>query len=705
VGISFTAIDFETANSVWGSVCAVGLVKVSDGAITGRYSTLIKPPEGLYDFHPINMSKHGITADDVADAPSWSQILPEIMAFAGEDTLVAHNAGFDLGALRQACDWTGLEYPDLKYMCTLVMSRAVYDFPVHKLNWLVHELGLDPFEHHDAVQDAHACAQICLDIAARTGSATMDELAEATGTLVGTISPDGWRGATKLRASSPKGNRTRSSSTSPKASEIEVNAAADPDGALYGSVICFTGTLQTMSRDQAWALVGARGGKPSKGVTQKTTILVNADFDPSNVQPDEAYTNKMRRAIDLARQGQRIEVVNETEFLEMLAISDEEAAQSRPASTPSRRSLPDHVVTTSRRLNQENMDHFAWQDSVLKHPNGRAAAGDTCCYCDGIIPDKVPWKIRDRGLCGSRCNQLLMRAAKRLWQSESIGILTSPAQAENGFLVTAEFPRKRVTGPRVLSTRGAGDFPYEFDRYPLIGDVVERHGHRTEYLELNDPRLPAGAAAYGRELAEDHAFDASLMVAVVHTNSGAIGYAKITSNGTPDRVYLSGVFLNGDVLRIPHGQPVSGTGTTLDGISFHTEFISHVEDGVKYRWEAQVWTPLTQASLWTPERMAVSRNTAKRKRQMTVSYAARSMGAGADGHLQVVYSIHGWTCHFCGTEISPQLVWPDPSAPSLSATSAPKDGSLNIGDLRPSHWKCAMDEGSTGTLPRILSEA
>jgi hypothetical protein len=224
-------------------------------------------------------------------------------------------------------------------------------------------------------------------------------------------------------------------------------------------------------------------------------------------------------------------------------------------------------------------------------------------------------------------------------------------------------------------------------------------------LELNDPRLPAGAAAYGRELAEDHEFDALLMVAVVHANSGAIGYAKSTSNGTPDRVCFSGVFLNGNVLRVPYGQPVSSTGTALDGISFHTEFISHVEDGVKYRWEAQVWTPLAQSALWTHERMAVSSNSAKRKRQMTVSYAARSMGAGADGHLQEVYSVHGWTCHFCSTEISPQVAWPDPSAPSLIATSAPKDGSLNIGDLRPSHWKCAMDEGSTGTLPRILSEA
>lgn len=702
MGISFTAIDFETANSERGSVCAVGLVKVSDGAITDRYSTLIQPPEGINYFHPINISKHGITADDIADAPSWSQVLPEIMAFAGEDILVAHNAGFDLGALRQACDWTGLEYPELKYMCTLVMSRAAYNFPVHRLNWLVHELGLDPFEHHDAVQDAHACAQICLDIAARTESATMEELAGATATVMGTISSEGWRGATKLRTSAPSGNRTRSSSTSPKASEIEVNAAADPNGALYGSVICFTGTLQTMSRDSAWAIVGARGGQPSKGVTQKTTILVNADFDPGNVQPDDAYTNKMRRAIDLARQGQRIVVVNETEFMEMLAISDEEAVQSRPAQSPGRRNLPDHVITTSHSLDQANMDHFAWQDAVLKHPSGRAAAGNTCCYCDGIIPDKVPWKIRDRGLCSSQCNQLLMRAAKRMWAREGIGILTSPAQAESGFLVSEEFPLKRTTGPRVLGTRGAGDFPYEFDRYPMVGDVIERHGHRTEYLELKDPRLPAEAASYGRQLAEAHEFDASLMIAAVHLNSGAIGYAKSTANGTPDRVYLPGIFLNGDVLRVAYGHPVSGTGTVLDGISFHTEFISHVEEDVKYRWEAQVWTPLAHASLWTPARMTVSSNSAKRKRQMTVSYAARSMGAGADGHLQAVYSVHGWTCHFCGTEISPQISWPDPSTPSLIATSAPKDGSLNTGDLRPSHWKCAMDEGSTGTLPRLL---
>jgi DNA polymerase-3 subunit epsilon len=44
--LSFTAIDFETANARRGSICSVGLTKVTNGVVTASTSWLITPPDG-----------------------------------------------------------------------------------------------------------------------------------------------------------------------------------------------------------------------------------------------------------------------------------------------------------------------------------------------------------------------------------------------------------------------------------------------------------------------------------------------------------------------------------------------------------------------------------------------------------------------------------------------------------------------------------
>lgn len=75
-GLSFTAIDFETANSSRASACSVGLAKVQDGQIVDTWSHLIAPPEGHDVFHDMNIAIHGITPEMVASAPRWQDVFP-----------------------------------------------------------------------------------------------------------------------------------------------------------------------------------------------------------------------------------------------------------------------------------------------------------------------------------------------------------------------------------------------------------------------------------------------------------------------------------------------------------------------------------------------------------------------------------------------------------------------------------------------------
>ncbi|MDQ4213957.1 exonuclease domain-containing protein [Microbacterium sp. ASV81] len=181
MALDFTAIDFETANSSPASACSVGLVRVRGGVVVAQTGWLIRPPAGHDEFQEWNVRIHGIEPHQVADAATWSEQLDRLCAFAGADVLVAHNAGFDLNVIRRACEATGDDCPPYQSLCSLAVARKVYDLASYKLPVAAEAAGFGAFPHHDALADARACAQIVIDAARRTGSASVFELADAVG--------------------------------------------------------------------------------------------------------------------------------------------------------------------------------------------------------------------------------------------------------------------------------------------------------------------------------------------------------------------------------------------------------------------------------------------------------------------------------------------------------------------------------------------
>jgi DNA polymerase III, epsilon subunit and related 3''-5'' exonucleases len=189
VPLDFTAIDFETANSSMASACSVGLVKVRDGQIVDRIGWFIRPPQGHDHFIEWNTRIHGITADMVADAPTWVEQMADLAAFTGNDPLVAHNAGFDMRVITTACATTGIAVPLYSYFCSLQLARSTYQLESYKLPSVAQAVGFADFPHHDAVADAEACAAIVIHAADKYGAIDVPELVERAGVRLSTIVP------------------------------------------------------------------------------------------------------------------------------------------------------------------------------------------------------------------------------------------------------------------------------------------------------------------------------------------------------------------------------------------------------------------------------------------------------------------------------------------------------------------------------------
>lgn len=155
---TFLAIDFETADSGPDSACQIGCVRVEGGRVVEKRSLLIRPPRENIVFSFI----HGITWEQVADAPDWSSAWDEVRdLFEGVDFLAAHNASFDRRVLQACCAAHGIDAPGTPFVCTIDVARSVFGIFPTRLSHVCKHLEI-PLNHHEALSDASACAEILI---------------------------------------------------------------------------------------------------------------------------------------------------------------------------------------------------------------------------------------------------------------------------------------------------------------------------------------------------------------------------------------------------------------------------------------------------------------------------------------------------------------------------------------------------------------
>ena len=238
MSLDFTATDFETANSYRGSSCSVGLVKVRDDQIADESYTLVHPPARFDYFDDFNTWLHGISAQMVADAPSWRQVADWIVRYTDSDTLVCHNAGFDIGVIRYACIADEVPWSSVDFLCTLVLARQAYRLPSYRLPFVAAQCDVDFHQHHQASDDARCAALITVAMARKQGAQTLAELADSFGVNIGHMET-GYYAPSVWRRQGGHGHRLI---------RADVNPHADPDHPFYGKVIVFTGALMSRTR-------------------------------------------------------------------------------------------------------------------------------------------------------------------------------------------------------------------------------------------------------------------------------------------------------------------------------------------------------------------------------------------------------------------------------------------------------------------------
>ena len=154
-------LDFETANSCNGSICAVGVAVVENGDVLERKEYLIKPHKSLDWMSNFCRDIHGITYEDLRESPEFSEVWQSVkQLLISADCVVIHNAPFDLRHLHNVLSLYHLPSVSFNYVCSLQLCRYHFsELPKHGLADMAEKFGIT-FQHHDALEDAETCAKI-----------------------------------------------------------------------------------------------------------------------------------------------------------------------------------------------------------------------------------------------------------------------------------------------------------------------------------------------------------------------------------------------------------------------------------------------------------------------------------------------------------------------------------------------------------------
>ena len=162
MGLSFVAIDFETANPKRVSACSLGYVKVVDGEIVTERNFLIKP---VGEYSRMNIAIHGITPDKTENAPTFDVIFEELRPDFEALPVVCYSP-FDSSVFAALQEYYNLNMSQgVRFVDVYrIASRTLVGLPNYKLPTVAYHLQIPYQTHHDAMCDAEQCAKIFLKL-------------------------------------------------------------------------------------------------------------------------------------------------------------------------------------------------------------------------------------------------------------------------------------------------------------------------------------------------------------------------------------------------------------------------------------------------------------------------------------------------------------------------------------------------------------
>lgn len=181
---TYCVLDLETTgfSATTEKITEVGIMKVKKGEVIDQFSCFVNPEKHI----PQRVTEvTNITDDMVKEAKTIEQVFPEILEFIKDSVLVAHNAPFDMGFLKQNAKMLGYDF-DYTYIDTLSLAKDLFpDYKKYKLGKIAENLGIKVEVAHRALDDVDTTVKVfnvMIDRLKKRGAKNIDDIDEVSST-------------------------------------------------------------------------------------------------------------------------------------------------------------------------------------------------------------------------------------------------------------------------------------------------------------------------------------------------------------------------------------------------------------------------------------------------------------------------------------------------------------------------------------------
>ncbi|MBU2887943.1 3'-5' exoribonuclease [Gilvimarinus agarilyticus] len=286
--MKYIAIDVETANSDYSSLCQIGLARFENGEVVDTWSSLINPKE---HFDQFNIELHGIDEETVKDAPTFNDIYEQLKSWMTEQVSI-HHMPFDWIAITRACEKYKLSPIETEWLDSAKITRRTWEqfaYKGYSLASISEFLDIE-FQHHDALEDAIAAGKVVFE-ACKLKNLNIHEWVERVNKPINL-----YKGGSSI-----------------------INLEGNSEGTFYGENVVFTGTL-SLTRHEAGTLAANLGCNVTNSVTKKTTMLIVGLQDSYKLGGFEK-SSKHRKAEELVKNGQQIKIFSENDFRKIVELN------------------------------------------------------------------------------------------------------------------------------------------------------------------------------------------------------------------------------------------------------------------------------------------------------------------------------------------------------------------------------------------------
>ena len=178
IDTTYCVLDLETTgfSAKTEKITEIGVMKVKDGKVLDEFACFVNPEKPIPQ-RVVEVTK--ITDDMVKDAETIDKVFPKLLEFLGDSVLVAHNAEFDIGFLKQNAENLGYEF-DYTYVDTLKMAKDIFpDFKKYNLGKIAEKLKIHVDVAHRALDDVDTTVKVMnvmMDILKERGAKTIEDI-------------------------------------------------------------------------------------------------------------------------------------------------------------------------------------------------------------------------------------------------------------------------------------------------------------------------------------------------------------------------------------------------------------------------------------------------------------------------------------------------------------------------------------------------